>query len=280
MELSAIEIIQEVPKYSENLFSKEALFLNQPIVNVTEGSATISYDDGIKYNNTLSAFCFMQSYKTTDTTFNFGTTFATTIKNTGNHLFSFRINNPNTTVEFFVPFDMAVNVFVNGNPTYEITLTSIGDYEVNSKKWVAWGQSMFFEIGDEVDFTFKVFADLSYFSNSITFQMGGFKLEFDDRYLGLPSMYSEPRDIVLTATEIIDLPEISPGDFFAVNGALIGARIGDYVQLTYPIELIGLGLIVGYPIVKRNDEVKFIIYNNTASYANPLEGNYTFKIVK
>ena len=62
MEISALQIIQEVPKYSENLFSKEALFLNQPIVNVTEGSATISYDDGIKYNNTLSAFCFMESY--------------------------------------------------------------------------------------------------------------------------------------------------------------------------------------------------------------------------
>jgi hypothetical protein len=280
MELSAIEIIQEVPKYSENLFSKEALFLNQPIVNVTEGSATISYDDGIKYNNTLSAFCFMQSYKTTDTTFNFGTTFATTIKNTGNHLFSFRINNPNTTVEFFVPFDMAVNVFVNGNPTYEITLTSIGDYEVNSKKWVAWGQSMSFEIGDEVDFTFKVFADLSYFSNSISFQIGGFKLEFDDRYLGLPSMYSEPRDILLTATETIDVPSIASNDYTTVVGTLTGAEVGDYVQLTYPTELIALGLLVSYPIVTDTDEISFTIYNPTGGALNPASGDYTFKIIK
>lgn len=280
MEIAAVQIIQEVPKYSENLFSKEALFLNQPTANVTEGSATISYDDTKKYNNTLSAFCFMESYKTLDTTFNFGTTFTTLIKNTGNYLYSFRILNPNTTAEFFVPFDMVVTIFVNSNPTYELTLTSVGDYTLNSKKWNTWAQNFAFEIGDEVDFTFTVLADTSYPFSNMSFQMGGFKLEFDDRYLGLPSIYSEPRDILLIASNTIDLPSILTTDTYTVITTLAGAILGDYVQMTYPTELITLGLIIGIPIVTDNDEIKFIVYNNTAGTIDASIGTYTFKIVR
>ena len=101
-----------------------------------------------------------------------------------------------------------------------------------------------------------------------------------DRIVDIASTYSLPNDIILEVTETIDVPIILSNDFEKISVTLTGAEVGDYVQMTYPAELITLGLIVGYPIVTDTDEVSFLIYNHTGASLNAASGTYTFKIVK
>jgi len=50
--------------------------------------------------------------------------------------------------------------------------------------------------------------------------------------------------------------------------------------MTYPVELVTLGLVVGYPVVSDADEVSFIVHNHTGGSVNPASGDYSFKIVR
>jgi len=180
------------PEYSENLFPVKALFDEALTVNLTEGLASFDFLDEESFAGGKSLFCFLQSYKTTNIAFNFGSDIITTIKNTGNHIFSFRMLNANTTVEFFPAFVIYAKVWVNGINTDDIEFHMVSDPTTYSKKWVSFCQSINLTKDDEVNFSFYIDADLSYPFNNIGFYIDGLKLEYDDRFLGTPSMYSRP----------------------------------------------------------------------------------------
>jgi len=180
------------PEYSENLFPVKALFDEALTVNLTEGLASFDFLDEESFAGGKSLFCFLQSYKTTNIAFNFGSDIITTIKNTGNHIFSFRMLNANTTVEFFPAFVIYAKVWVNGINTDDIEFHMVSDPTTYSKKWVSFCQSINLTKDDEVNFSFYVDADLSYPFNNIGFYIDGLKLEYDDRFLGTPSIYSRP----------------------------------------------------------------------------------------
>lgn len=189
-----IKITDFKPEYSENLLPYTATFDEITTVNVTSGSMTYAFNDTYFFDGKKSMYVRPTSYKTTDLNFNFGTALQTTIKNSGTHFFSLRILNHNTTPEFFVPFVMRVKVWVNSVIVDELLFNSVSDLTTYQNKWVTYGQGIDFLDGDVVDFTFQVDADLSYPFNIITFYMDAFKLEFDDRFLSTPSIFSKPLD--------------------------------------------------------------------------------------
>lgn len=180
------------PEYSENLLPIKSLFNEALMVNLTSGLASFAFSDDYNFTSGKSLYCFMESYKTTDIAFNFGSELLTTIKNTGNHIFSFRLLNANTTVEFFPSFVIYVKVWVNGINTNDFECHMVSDPDTYSKKWVTFSQSMTFNDTDEVNFSFYIDADLSYPFNNLGFYIDGLKLEYDDRFLGTPSIYSKP----------------------------------------------------------------------------------------
>jgi len=178
-------------EYSENLFSEMANFQNEPTINVTSGTMTSSYGSTYLFDSNKSLFLRPTSYDTTNIAFNFGTALQKTVSHLGNYFFTFRLLNPNTTNEFFVPFTMHVKLWEDGINTQTFTFQSSGDEVNDSKKWVTWGQS-FNVTGAEIDFSFEIEADTSYPLSFITFYLDGFKLEYDDRFLNIPSIYSKP----------------------------------------------------------------------------------------
>ena len=190
--IDAAQTTAFVSEYSENLFSNDSNFDNEPAVNITSGSMVPTYSDEITFDAGKSIHLQPTSYNSTDVIFNFGTALQYTIKNTGSHIFSIRLLNPNTTVMFFVPFVLRVKLWKNAVNTDEFVINSVSDLDIYSKKWVTWAQSFDANFGDVIDFSFQIDADLSYPFPNINFWMDALKLELDNRFLGTPSIYSKP----------------------------------------------------------------------------------------
>jgi len=108
----------------------------------------------------------------------------------------------------------------------------------------------------------------------------GLKWELDDKNSNNPSPYTGyvPKEFFTSLT--IDVPSITSNDYATVTATLTGAIVGDYVQMTYPAELITLGLVVSVPIVTADDEIKFLVHNHSGGAINPASGTYTFKITR
>lgn len=235
-----IRISEFKPEYSENIFENTANFENEPSVNVTSGTMSHSYESDITFDGGKSIYLTPTSYNSTNIAFNFGTALQTNIVNQGNYFLSFRILNANTTNIAFVPFVMYVKVWEDGINTQTFQFTSSSDELNDSKKWITWGQGLELT-GTLIDFTFEIDADVTYPFSNITFYLDALKLELDDRFLGVPSIYSKPyKSIAKTYQNIIfveslaDLPASLSGVrnlssnktyFIADNIDLLGDRL-------------------------------------------------------
>jgi len=180
------------PEYSDNLFRYTADFENEPTVNVTGGTMNTSYESDIVFDEGKSLYLFPTSYNSTNISFNFGSALQTTIQNSGRYILSLRICNTNTTNEFFVPFVMFVKVFEDGINTQTFELSSSSDEVNDSKKWITYAQSLQLT-GSNIDFSFEIDHDSTYPFPNINFYLDALKLELDDRFLGVPSIYSKPK---------------------------------------------------------------------------------------
>jgi len=211
-----------------------------------------------------------------------------TIAETGQHILSFKLRedagglNDNLII---------VNIYVNGLLNeYELLLTG------ELSDWKTYTQVIQLEANDVVTYGFSIATnDVGAF---YIVSVDDFKLEFDINGSGIPSVYTPSYNnglylvqvtdnvydytpyIKCEQTNSIDVGSISSNGSVVVTTTLTGAEVGDFVQLSYPLELITLDLIVGVPIVSATDEVKFIIHNHTGSSVNPLVGDYKLKITK
>ena len=172
---------------------------------------------------------------------------------------------------------VAVIVYVNSVPTeYEFTIdTTINtadEYCIFAQRINGLG------FDDSVDFAFKFYEGTTanvvrHFFDCMKFE----KVNFEN---SMPSIYTPYEPIEINVSELIDVPSISSNSYETVVATVTGAIVGDFVQMTYPAELITLGAVVSYPIVTDNDEVSFLIHNHTGGAINPASGLYTFKITK
>ncbi len=133
-------------------------------------------------------------------------------------------------------------------------------------------------VDDVIDFAFKINSGTTanverHFFDCMKFE----KVNFEN---SMPSIYTPYEPIEINVSELIDVPSISSNSYETVVATVTGAIVGDFVQMTYPSELITLGSVVSYPIVTDNDEVSFLIYNHTGGAIDPSSGLYTFKITK
>ena len=211
-----------------------------------------------------------------------------TIAETGNHIVSFKIREDAGVLN---GNPMYLNVYINGLlEQYELELS--GDLS----DWKTYTQVIPLDAGDTFEFGFSI--DTNDVGAFYIVSVDDMKLEFDILGLGTPSVYTESYDnglylvkvennvysyepyIIQEVSQTIDVPSIASNSYAEVVATLTGAEIGDFVQMTYPSEIISLGLILGYPIVTATNEVKFLIHNHSGGSVNPASGNYTFKIIK
>ena len=223
--IQAIRELNLRPVYSVNLFEKKSLFTTQTSFNVTDGSGTYAPSENVQYNEFYSAFISSGTYNSNDFTFNFGDNYDVVAPQTGNYIFSWRFNNINFTSGFYVPFEYEIKVFRNGLLSETIFGQHIGNYQENAKKWNTYCQSFYAEAGEIISFTFTIKADISYPYSVMNFFMGGLKLEYDDRYLGVPSMYSLPKGVISMDSGWNDVTDI-------VNTQSLTANRDNLIQIT------------------------------------------------
>ena len=172
---------------------------------------------------------------------------------------------------------VGVIIYINSVPTeYRIeidtTINTPNEYAIFAQKINGLA------VDDVIDFAFKINAGttanvIRHFFDCMKFE----KVNFEN---SMPSIYTSYEPIEINESQIIDVPSISSNDYETVVATVTGAIVSDFVQMTYPNELITLGAVVSVPIVTDNDEVSFLIHNHTGGAINPASGLYTFKITK
>lgn len=277
MSILAIKQTNESPKHALNLLPIVANFNDNFTWNKVSGesSATITNTQGRVYAGNKSVEIAFTG--TDEIVFNRGdSSMEVFIEKTGEYILSYRFfkSDPTANITF------KVNVYVNG-VLYPDNIIEQNLYSTNGFTdgvWNAYTQVLNLNDSDIIDFSFSVESDTT--GHQLHFD--GMSLLYNDRELSPLNVYREveviSREIETTVT--IDVPSISSNGYYVLTTPLIDAAIGDYIQMTYPAELITLGLTVGVPIVTNVNEVSCLIHNHTGGSVDPSSGEYKFKTIK
>lgn len=258
---------------NKNILNKFSEF-NQPFTwNVSTGTASAeNYDSDQLYGKSCLRII---PDATSDCVVNSGgTENEINISENGDYIFSIAHKFTNTGDNIVV---LAVIVYVNSMPTeYEFTI----DTSANTpNEYALFAQRINgLAVDDVIDFAFKFNEGTT--SNVIRHFFDCMKLEKVNFENSIPSIYTPYEPIEITSSQIIDVPSISSNSYETVVATVTGVIVGDFVQMTYPIELITFGAVVSYPIATDNNEVSFLINNHTGGAINPASGIYTFKIIR
>ena len=255
-------------RFSENVLNRNLTFYKDFTANVVSGTGFANTSADFYFSNKKSLYVSNLSTTTTlvvDAPSGEWLTDLTTAMINQKAIFQFSLLN-NSGVVLTGRF----NIYSNGVFMYVLEFESAIDGGFRT-----YYQNLIAPAGD---FEFSIELD----SNPATTEcyISGIKLEYDQDELYSPTPYSTYVETTYEATETIDVPSIPSNDYETVVATLTGAELGDFVQMTYPAELITLGLVVGYPIVTDVDEISFVVHNHSGGAINPASGTYTFKIVK
>jgi hypothetical protein len=265
-----------------NLLNKEFLFPISPSFtwNTVSGGSNGQADNTTEkymYGNSCLKVTFLD---TGEFEFNrTGTSMDTTIEVDGNYILQYWLykSNPSSIVDF------TVKVFVNGINIADTTFTQTLDATSGfvEGNWNCYYNQIMIPLLETDVVTFQYVAQSDSFGSGEKLFIDGMKLELNDINQNTePSIYTAPLDIVIESTETIDIGSIGSNSSVVVVASVIGARVGDFVQMTYPVALITADLIVGYPIATDDDEISFVVHNKSGGSVNPASGDFTFKIVR
>ena len=180
-----VQIQQCRAEYSENILpimEDRTLIITSGMANgAVNYNTNFHFDEGssIKMDITSSGLNKFINFNLSD--------FIVTAPKTANYIFSYRLKKVNPTDSI----DFAVEIFVNGilstDTTYDNNLAVNGDW--SNLHWNTFAQSISLNAGDVLTFRFIMNTDLLITS----LYLDGLKLELDDRFLGIPSIYSKPK---------------------------------------------------------------------------------------
>lgn len=179
------------PEYSENILPITALVTDNTTVNYFEdGEVLISDDYQFSDNKSLKLEMTLSATTLRLNDFNLGSSLSKTVKYNGRYIFSFRFLDKTATSNF-VEITIGFNVFINSVLTHTFqNVIDINTYE--DDKFYTIAQSFDLNANDEVDFSFFVIGEQVSPPPIVNLYFSGFKLELDDRFLGIPSIYSKP----------------------------------------------------------------------------------------
>jgi len=178
---------------------------------------------------------------------------------------------------------VVITIFINGsafaNTTYTQNLYNDSGFVDDNWNCYFADEMLHLLENDVVTWQFQVHSDTA--GSGIKLYIDGLKLELNDVNLNsVPSFYTEPLPILIEGTETIDIPSIPSNSSYTVVAPLIGAIVGDFVQMTYPVELVTEELAVAVPMISDADEVSFVVHNHTGGAVNVGSGDYKFKIIR
>lgn len=269
----------EEPKTNRNLLTEFCNFDRVHAWNITDGIATV--------NTTISKNTYAGKGSINVTFLNNaevrftsgGSEMEKVVRETGMYFLSFAVKKSDDDSDIV----FTVQMYVNGNllpqnTIYQDLFDSSG--YVNGQ-WNIYYQNVYLEDGDVVDFAFVCQSDTA----GAKLYIDRMKLEYNDRGLLKPSLYSPAELEEIEEENILTIGEIAGNSSVVVTASLTGANTTDtdrkFVAMTYPAELLTLGLIVGEPLVTATNVVKFVIHNHSGSPVTPTEdGVYNFKLIR
>lgn len=267
---------QEIAKYNNNILTEFCNFNKPHNWTPTAGGSNASVETYVLTRDVYAGVGVVGINFTGsgEISFNAGSTqMSKAIVETGWHVLSYRLkkSDPPSDITFIV--EMWVNGVLQPNNTIAQNLWP--PVPIVDGEWNTFFQNVYLENGQVIDFSFKAQSD----TTDCYLYLDGMKLELSDRANSeAPTIYTEAPLDVFEASANIDIPSIPSNDFAIVTATLTGATVGDYVKMTFPAELITLGLGVSQPAVTATDTVKFVVHNHSGGAINPTIGVYTFKI--
>lgn len=271
--------------YSENVANKFLGFQNPIDFTINSGTGSAIQEDSNIYGfSSVKIFKGNLSLKVSNLDYN-----------NNNLVFSSPSSNYSFTTD--TPFNYFVSTFFmlpSGtiNTTYKLEIFEDGVlfntlvFDLNSdtipqtENFYRFGQNVRFDSGYTYTFRRTLVKDATHPTNNIVLYEDGFAIQCLNKGSQEETTYQLPKDLELFNSQTIDVPSIASNNYAVVTATLTGALVGDFVQITYPNELITLGLIVGNPIISNTDEVSFIIHNHSGGSLNPESGTYSFKIIR
>lgn len=175
-------------EYSENLFSTNSVINNNSVIIKGGGSVTSTIekntDNFFEKYHSLKAF---NDNSSTPLNFYVQDGFNFTTNNDGNYILSIRVFHKQVT-----PYNhkLKVNLFANGIYT---TTFELGIEETPRNEWLTFAQNINISSGVDIGLSFDFEIAPSDPAGECNLWIGGVKIEYDDRNLGIPSVYSLPR---------------------------------------------------------------------------------------
>ena len=233
-------------EYSENILPITALITDNTVINYSDdGVVTLSDDYQFSDNKSLKLDLPLSTTLPKISNFNVGSGLLTSVKYDGRYIFSFRFLDK-TSKTSLANVTLGFNVFINSVLTF--TFDKVIDLDVHEEdKFYTIAQSFDLNADDIVDFSFFVSSDSITPSQNVYLYFSGFKLELDDRFLGIPSIYSKPIDTISdtgfqTRTDLVNTQTLLPltDNLISFEGTLEengGLNILDATSKITPIEL-------------------------------------------
>jgi len=181
-------------EFSDNLLNYESTFNNDLVWNITSGTGNISSDTS-RYFQGGKAIKVI-NYDNIPMDFNTATDLGATIETDGSYILSFRLYKEVTNGD---DPSFIVNIFRNGLLYHQISAlyTDFSDIVSANDNWMCFAQSLDFSQNDVITYNFSF--NPAFVNDEIW--VDGFKLEYDDRNLGIPTAWSLPKNFCCSETK-------------------------------------------------------------------------------
>lgn len=271
--INLVPTTQEIAKASNNILPYKATFNDVHDWNYDSNSVVT--------NSILKPYlgersCLITCVSTSLSSFNYGSDDLKAIVTpygAGSYILSCRLFKNDPTADVIFTIKMSINGVVTANTTFTADLFNSNGFIDNV--WNTYFQNITLADNDEVDFSFEVQSDT--IGTKLFFD--GFKLELDDRNLGLPSTYTEAFEVVTEVENVIDIPSISSNSTYVVELPFLGVLPTDYLAMRVDSALGNSGLQVGDPLYSGTNLVKVVIHNHSGSSSSALN-NTNFYLKK
>jgi len=236
--MAFLELIEQcTSEYNDNLLPTISTFEDNVTINHSgDGAVTQASTRSFEGNRSIEMFTNVDPVNATFCNFDFGDALETTVNRTGTYILSLRLLNGTT---FATDFDTKFKVYVYVNT---VLFTSL-DIDIltlspdNKDIWRTFSQVINLTSGDVINYTFEFDTNPQPEINPNAYlYMDGLKLEFDNKSLGLPSIYTLPNQRLLPeafvfVTDKSDLP--------TPVGGVISLKAGVIYTILNEVDLLG-----------------------------------------
>jgi len=240
-----IQITNFSNKYSDNILSVDSLLNTTPTVSfVGDGTYDIdSYSDELDFSKYSKTFIYnsgnIDFFTGSSVAFNLGDALKYTAITSQQNLFQFSLYPIHTEFDTVQLVTFKVNVF------YGVTLLDTFEKEIDIRtltlrKHYTFGFSYSVPTPSDVNFTFEI-SNGGFGVPEPNYILGfsGFKVEVDNRFLGIPTPYSLPVDYFKNPTtgwayyvDSLVTPTITIGTTYTqISIDALGANVSDYLPL-------------------------------------------------